>query len=127
MFNGNAMTLAEIGHAMECVPKPVGRKITLNFAIADYEINPAKLLKYFSPENYVVKLTPMHKTPEAIANGIVTSGDYTCYTPYQEYERELKAAGYDVLVFLASEAEDMSRITCGNAILSGSKPEMAKP
>lgn len=37
-------------------------------------------------------------------------------------EEALKRAGYDVLVFLASEYEDLSRITCGNAILSGSLP-----
>jgi hypothetical protein len=32
-------------------------------------------------------------------------------------------AGYDVLVFIASEYEDLGRITCGNAILSGTVPE----
>jgi hypothetical protein len=43
--------------------------------------------------------------------------------PYQQHEKELKDAGYDVLVFIASDYEDLGRITCGNVILSGSKPE----
>lgn len=117
MFNGNAMTLLQISRLMEGIV-PTGRKITLNFAIADYEIHADKLLEYFDPSNYIIKLTPMHKTNEALKNGIQTDGDYTQYYPYEEYEKSLKEAGYDVLVFIASKEEDESRITCGNAILS---------
>ena len=82
------------------------------------------LKKYFDPDDYVVKLTPMHKTITAEANGIRTEGDYTAYYPYKKHEENLKNEGYDVLVFIASHEEDMGRITCGNAILSGSKPEL---
>jgi 23S rRNA (adenine2503-C2)-methyltransferase len=117
MFNDNAMTLLEISRVMEGIV-PTGRKITLNFAIADYEIRANTLLNYFDPSNYIVKLTPMHKTNEALSNGIKTVGDYTTYYPYAEYEKSLKEAGYEVLVFIASKEEDESRITCGNAILS---------
>lgn len=122
MFNDNACSLEEISRIMEgCIPN--GRKITLNFAVANYIINPETLLKYFSPDDYIIKLTPMHKTIAAIENNIKTAGDYTTFYPYQKYERELKEVGYDVLVFIASYEEDMGRITCGNAILSGTKPE----
>lgn len=118
MFNNNAHTLESIARIMEgCIPN--GRKITLNFAIADYEINPNVLLKYFDPSYYIIKLTPMHKTTEALKNEIKTKGDYTTYWPYKEYEEALVHAGYDVLVFIASKEEDESGITCGNAILSG--------
>jgi len=121
MFNGNACTLSEISNIMRGII-PNGRKITLNFAIADYEINPHELLKYFDPDEYVIKLTPMHKTQTAIGNDIRTKGDYTTIHPYLGYEESLKKAGYDVLVFIASEYEDLGLITCGNAILSGSLP-----
>lgn len=66
----------------------------------------------------------MHKTHTALKNGVRTEGDYTTYDPYQQIEQELKDAGFDVLVFIASEEEDLGRITCGNAILSGSVPEV---
>lgn len=59
----------------------------------------------------------MHKTHVAEQNGIQTSGDYTTYVPYKEHEENLKKAGYDVLVFIASKEEDESKITCGNAVL----------
>jgi 23S rRNA (adenine2503-C2)-methyltransferase len=122
MFSSNACSLIEIAKIMDGVI-PFGRKITLNFAVAGYEIDPYVLLQYFSPEHYIIKLTPMHKTNAALEHGIETDGDYTEYAPYQQHEAELKAAGYDVLVFIASEYEDLGRITCGNAILSGTMPE----
>jgi 23S rRNA (adenine2503-C2)-methyltransferase len=123
MFNGNASSLEAIAGIMEGII-PSGRKITLNFAIANYEIDPNILLKYFDPDYYVIKLTPMHKTKTALENNIKTTGDYTEYYPYAEYENQLKKAGYDVLVFIASEEEDLGMITCGNAILSGHLPQI---
>jgi 23S rRNA (adenine2503-C2)-methyltransferase len=117
IFNKQALPLEEIPKLMdESIPN--GRKFTLNFAIANWEIDPDKLLKYFSPEDYIIKLTPMHKTIAAEKNNIKTTGDYTTYYPYKEIEEKLKSAGYDVLVFIASKEEDESRITCGNAILA---------
>jgi len=123
LFKDNACSLEQIAKIMEGII-PNGRKITLNFAVANYEIDASVLLKYFDPDDYVIKLTPMHKTITAEANGIITEGDYTTHYPYDEYEDWLKNAGYDVLVFIASEYEDLGRITCGNAILSGSLPEV---
>lgn len=121
MFAGNAHTLHDISMIMDgCIP--IGRKITLNFAVAHWEIDPDILLRYFYPGDYIIKLTPMHKTAIAERNGIGTAGDYTTMYPYKEHEERLKAAKYNVLVFIASEEEDLGRITCGNAILSGTKP-----
>jgi len=120
MFRGNALSLEEIASVMRGL-KPVGRKITLNFAIAGYEIDPAVLLRYFDPEYYICKLTPMHKTRTALKNGLETEGDYCTGEPYKEVEAALEKAGYDVLVFVASKEEDESRITCGNAVLAEGK------
>lgn len=125
MFGGNACSLEEIARIMEGVI-PRGRKITLNFAVADWEIDPDVLLRYFDPDDYLIKLTPMHRTLTAEARAVRTAGDYTTIEPYREHEERLKAAGYDVLVFIASEAEDLGRITCGNAILAGSEPRLAE-
>lgn len=117
MFRRKACTFPEIYRIM-CGIVPVGRKITLNFAVAGYEIDPDELLQWFEPEFYIIKLTPMHKTATAERHSIRTEGDYTEYYAYEKHERELREAGYDVLVFIASHEEDDSRITCGNAILS---------
>ena len=121
MFGGSACTLEQIARIMEGII-PNGRKITLNFAVAGYTIDPDILLKYFDPDDYIVKLTPMHKTSACVESGTATDGDYTTYVPYEAHEAALRAAGYDVLVFIASREEDEGRITCGNALLSGSRP-----
>ncbi len=122
MFGGNACDLWQIAKIMDGII-PVGRKITLNFAVAGYEIDPAVLLRYFDPELYIVKLTPMHKTTSAESHAIKTDGDYTDFYPYLEHEKSLLSSGYEVLTFIASKEEDESRITCGNAILSeGARP-----
>ena len=123
MFNNNALSLAEISDMSEKWDAPVGRKYTLNFAVAGYQINAKQLAKMFDPKKFIIKLTPMHKTSTALEHDIKTIGDYTTCYPYQKHEQELKEEGFDVLVFIASEYEDLGRITCGNAILSGTMPE----
>jgi len=125
MFKGNALPLADIAGVMRGLV-PIGRKITLNFAVANYEVDPDILLRWFSPDHFIVKLTPMHKTLVADFKGVKTEGDYTTPEPYLTLEDKLKTAGYDVLTFIASHDEDASRITCGNAILSGSLPHKFK-
>lgn len=122
MFNGKCCTLEQIRNIMDGII-PVGRKITLNFAVADYTVDCDKLAALFSPELYIVKLTPMHKTDSALENDIKTAGDYTTSEPYQELEERMQKAGFETLVFIASNEEDDGRITCGNAILSGTVPK----
>jgi 23S rRNA (adenine2503-C2)-methyltransferase len=121
IFGGNSLTIEEIGNLFKD-KHPLGRKFTLNFAIADFIIDPSIIAKNFANEDFMIKLTPMHKTDEALKNNIKTEGDYTTIYPYIEIEKAFKDCGFDVLVFLASNDEDMSRITCGNAILSGTTP-----
>jgi 23S rRNA (adenine2503-C2)-methyltransferase len=118
MFNGSALTLREISSIMDGII-PNGRKITLNFALADtYEIDPGILLQYFSPDDFLVKITPIHATETCEANGIITTDGYDYYSVYSGPEQALKKAGYDVIVFVPSKEEDDSRITCDNAILA---------
>ncbi|KKN83567.1 hypothetical protein LCGC14_0298060 [marine sediment metagenome] len=126
IFNGNALDLWGIAKVLDGVI-PSGRKITLNFAVAGFVVEPDEIKRYFDPDYYIIKLTPMHKTQAAESGGLKTSGDYTTYQPYQELEQEFIGAGYDVLVFIASAAEDDSRITCGNAILSHKGASQGEP
>jgi len=123
MFSGNSLSLDEISAIGESLPMPVGRKYALNIALADtYEVNAKEMKRLFSPDKFMVKITPLHVTGSSESNNIITSGGYTDYTPYQSVEKDLIAEGFDVLVFVPSPDEDESRITCGNAILSGSLP-----
>ncbi len=117
MFRGKALRLFEIARLFDGVI-PYGRKIALNFALSNYEIDEQLLASLFNPELFMCKITPMHETWNVIANGLQTKEGYVSYKPYQDVERRLKSVGYDVIVFVPSKEEDESRITCGNAILS---------
>ena len=124
MFSGNSLSLEEISEIGKMLPGPVGRKYTLNFALADeYTLDADRLVSLFSPNKFMCKLTPLHKTNSCIENNIETTGGYDAFTPYKEKESELKRVGFDVIVFVPSYDEDNGLITCGNAILSGNLPK----
>lgn len=123
IFHGNALPLWQIARLFDgCVP--VGRKFTLNFAVCEWPIETDVLLRYFDPDRFLVKLTPMHVTKAALQHGHETPGDYTDPKSYGAVRDALIRAGYEVLVFVTSQDEDLSRITCGNAIL---RPTTAQP
>lgn len=123
LFNGNSLSLDVISLIGKELVPPHGRKYALNFAVADETIVDAKkLVKLFSPDKFMVKITPIHVTNATEENGVKTTGGYSEFTPYQEIEYGLKKEGFDVLVFVPSLEEDQGRITCGNAILSGTMP-----
>lgn len=125
MFSGNSLSLKRISEIGSLLPDPVGRKYALNFALADfYELDAEKLRSLFSPEKFMVKITPLHLTNSCKDNDIKTTDGYDYFTPYKPAEEALKAVGFDVLVFIPSMDEDEGRITCGNAILSGSVPNV---
>jgi len=114
----HALSLPEISELLKDI-KVKGRKITLNFALTDANVNDRLLAQWFSPDNFLCKITPMHKTNACDANNLLTADGYESYYPYKDVENRLKKSGFDVIVFIPSKEEDESRITCGNAILSG--------
>ncbi len=102
---------------------PKGRKYALNFALADDSIIDGKRLReLFDPDKFMCKITPLHHTASCEQNGIATTDGYELFTPYKAVEEDLKANGFDVIVFVPSYDEDNGLITCGNAILSGKLP-----
>lgn len=123
LFSGNSLSLEEISEIGNLLPMPIGRKYALNFALADDSIIDGKLLsELFSPQKFMCKMTPLHRTSSSIKNNIVTTNGYEAFTPYKAIEKDLKDNGFDVIVFVPSYDEDNGLITCGNAILSGKVP-----
>lgn len=119
MFNGMSHSLEHIASIAASLPRPKGRKYTLNFAVTpETELDAVKLTNLFDPASFIVKLTPIHETNEAKTNGILTPSGYDTYDVYRKFEDPLLAMGWDVIVFVPSKEEDVDRITCGNALLS---------
>ena len=118
-FGGMSLSLREISKMAERLPVPVGRKYTLNFAVTEHTIlDAAELSRLFNKDNFIVKITPIHKTNAAVKNGFNVTTEYTDYNVYKKFEQPLLEEGWDVIVFVPSEEEDADRITCGNALIA---------
>lgn len=123
LFSGNSLSLEEIAKIGRELSMPKGRKYALNFALADDSIIDGKRLReLFDPDKFMCKITPLHRTASCEQNHIATTDGYELFTPYKGVEEDLKAHGFDVIVFVPSYDEDNGLITCGNAILSGKLP-----
>ena len=115
-FNNESLSLKEIGELISKLPHPGKRKYTLNFAVTPESNLDVNLMnKYFDKDRCVIKITPMHRTYEAMKSGYeVIDG----YDGYEKFERPLVEDGWDVIVALISEEEDSDRITCGNSFIA---------
>jgi len=91
------------------------RKITLNFALADgMPVNPDILLKYFDPNLFFIKITPVNPTYRASNNKI-----YSHILPDKEkYEiiEALRESGYEVILSIGELAENHIGSNCGQYI-----------
>lgn len=122
MFSDMQLHLEDLSKIGERMPMPVSRKYCLNFAFStDFVIDAKKVAALFDPAKFMVKITPIHNNNACRENGIETKGGYETFQPYQKPEEDLIAEGFDVLVFVPSIDEEQGLVTCGNAILGGSK------
>ena len=121
MFGGESITLEEFSTIAKDFEPPLARKYCLNIAYASgNEIDGKKLATLFNPDYWMCKITPIHNNDICRKNGIETIDGYSSYEPYLYPETELKAAGFDVLVFIPSMDEEQGLVTCGNLIIGGS-------
>lgn len=122
MYRGSQMCLEDFARIADKMPEPISRKYCLNFAYStDFVIDADKVRRLFDPEKFMCKITPIHNNTSCRENGIETIGGYDSWRPYQKPEEDLKAAGFDVLVFVPSIDEEDGLVTCGNAVLGNSK------
>ena len=121
MFGDQQLHLEDFAKIAEKLPEPISRKYCLNFAYStDFEIDAKKVSSLFDPTKFMCKITPIHNNNACRKNGIQTADGYVSWQPYRKPEEDLKAAGFDVLVFVPSIDEEDGLVTCGNAILGGS-------
>lgn len=118
-FNNQSLLLHDIADLASILPEPVGRKYTLNFAVTkDSIIDPRRLTLLFNPKHFLIKITPIHMTRNAVTNNYNITTEYDDYDVYSKFEEPLLNAGWDVIVFVPSKEEDEDRITCGNALIA---------
>lgn len=91
------------------------RKIALNFALAEnVPVDADVLLKYFNPEKFIIKITPVNPTITALTNKI----ESYIKTENENYEiiESLKCAGYEVILSIGELEENKIGSNCGQYI-----------
>lgn len=122
MYADMQIDLESLAFIADKMPQPTSRKYCLNFAYStNFEIDASIIGKFFDPDKFMCKITPIHNNNACTENNIQTINGYDSYRPYEKPENALKAAGFDVLVFVPSMDEEDGLVTCGNLILGGSK------
>jgi len=97
---------------------PGDRKITLNFALAQgMSVEPSILLRYFSPDKFLIKITPLNPTHRARKNNMSSyirplRGQTDC-----NIATALRKAGYEVLVSIGEMEESYIGSNCGQYLL----------
>lgn len=93
-----------------------GKKITLNFAVSrDSIIDEKILLRYFSPEFFLIKLTPVNPTYKARKNKI-ESQNFSKELFDGFFPDKLKDAGYETIISIGELEENQIGSNCGQFI-----------
>lgn len=101
------------------------KRITLNFALAEgVPVDPHVLLRHFSPEKFLIKITPINPTHRASENRLCSYVD--AYDRAREYEvvRVLEDAGYGVILSIGEVEENRIGSNCGQYVMRHLKTEV---
>uniref|UniRef100_A0A7C5U4V4 Radical SAM protein n=1 Tax=Fervidobacterium nodosum TaxID=2424 RepID=A0A7C5U4V4_9BACT len=111
----NFKQIAEYG---ERFFKDGDRKITLNFALARENIVQSNAIrKYFDPEKFLIKITPVNPTYRSIENGLNSdvTGDGLVLR-HCVFVEELKSSGYEVIISVGELEENKIGSNCGQYV-----------
>jgi len=99
---------------------PDGKKITLNFALSTISIiDPEELIRYFDPEYFIIKLTPLNPTFKAAGNKL-----HSLITPensHYEIVEQLEEKGYEVILSIGEWEENRIGSNCGQYVTACTK------
>jgi len=96
---------------------PEDRKITLNFALAkDMPVKSQVLLDYFDPKKFLIKITPLNPTYQAMENNLSSYIDPNVADNGYAIVDALKKAGYQVIVSIGEVEENRIGSNCGQYI-----------
>lgn len=88
-----------------------GRKVSLNFAMAlENELDPEVISTIFSPDIFMIKMTPVNPTEQAIRNDLVRE-DLVEEDLHQI--QELRELGFDVVLSVGDPRENQVGSNCG--------------
>ncbi len=90
------------------------RKISLNFAaVKGYPVNPEVIADHFSPDYFMVKLTPVNPTISSQSNGLLGVIDPDHPETAEELVNGFKNAGFDTILSIGETRENRIGSNCG--------------
>jgi len=90
------------------------RKISLNFAVVKgYPLDPQVIADTFSPENFMIKLTPVNPTLSSVSRGFKGVIDPEHPETADEYVRGFRNAGFDTILSIGQSRENHIGSNCG--------------
>ena len=93
------------------------KKITLNFAICKgYPVDVNIVRKYFDPEKFIIKLTPINPTQTAVCNEIVSEIDAYNPSSAEGIVNDFRLKGYDVILSIGEVEENKIGSNCGQFV-----------
>ncbi|MBN1861473.1 MAG: radical SAM protein [Candidatus Thermoplasmatota archaeon] len=98
-------------------PQNGDKKITLNFApIQGYPIDFDRLSKVFSPDCFLIKLTPVNPTVRSQEGGLQSTIDPNNPQSAEELVKKFKEKGYEVILSIGVLEENQIGSNCGQFI-----------
>jgi 23S rRNA (adenine2503-C2)-methyltransferase len=108
--------MAEFGQTFR---QPGDRKITLNFALAaGNPLDPGVLLKYFRPDDYLIKITPVNPTYQVLKHGVNSYLNPDLPEEDGGLVESLESCGYEVIVSIGEVEENLIGSNCGQYVLN---------
>ncbi|MCL0066211.1 radical SAM protein [Dehalococcoidia bacterium] len=102
------------------------QKIGLNFALADgMPVDSEVLLKYFSPEKFLIKITPINPTHRAVQNELRSYVDAYCEMKEYPLIDQLRSSGYEVILSIGETEENSIGSNCGQYVMQHLKAKAA--
>lgn len=94
--------------------EPGDRKITLNFALARHvPLDAGILSRYFSPEKFLIKITPLNPTYRAVENNLASYIDSYAPDVRDQMIETLRSYGYEVIISIGNVEENQVGSNCG--------------
>ncbi|MBN1773660.1 MAG: radical SAM protein, partial [Deltaproteobacteria bacterium] len=110
-------SLAELADYGSGFWRPGDRKVILNFALArDIAFDAEALVDTFDPERFAVKITPVNPTARGREAGFATVLRSEREAAVERARQALLARGFDVILSIGEEEEDLIGSNCGQAV-----------
>jgi 23S rRNA (adenine2503-C2)-methyltransferase len=108
--------------------QPGDRKVTLNFApVRGFPLEPLALAEVFSPEDCMVKLTPVNPTVASRASGLTGIVDPRRPAEAEAVAEGFVSAGFDTLVSIGELEENRIGSNCGMHVGSARAEHQTEP